>query len=176
MKPAERFYRNRRNNSGLAYKCKDCENARTKERCRSRSKEYNKVVAALEEVSYEKVCKACGRLLACSAFSKSSTNVDYLRNDCRCCASRYNRKRAYGLSDEILDGMLAVETCQMPGCCNQLDWTNGTHIDHCHKTGKVRAVLCQRCNTLLGHIEKNMHLISPMLGYINKHKGDNEAA
>ena len=26
-------------------------------------------------------------------------------------------------------------------------------IDHDHKTGKVRALLCHRCNTALGHIE-----------------------
>lgn len=28
------------------------------------------------------------------------------------------------------------------------------HIDHCHKTGKIRGVLCNNCNGLLGMVEK----------------------
>ena len=28
-------------------------------------------------------------------------------------------------------------------------------IDHCHKTGKVRAILCLPCNTAIGYIEKH---------------------
>lgn len=37
-------------------------------------------------------------------------------------------------------------------------------LDHCHKTGKCRGVLCRGCNAMLGHIENNMarHLLSNM--------------
>lgn len=30
----------------------------------------------------------------------------------------------------------------------------GGFIDHCHKTNKVRGILCAYCNTLLGRVEK----------------------
>jgi len=32
---------------------------------------------------------------------------------------------------------------------------NSGYIDHCHNTGKVRAILCHPCNTALGYIENN---------------------
>lgn len=30
---------------------------------------------------------------------------------------------------------------------------DGGFIDHCHTTGKVRGILCNRCNTVVGGLE-----------------------
>jgi len=76
----------------------------------------------------------------------------------------------------MLNEMLAVETCEMPGCGKKLNENSEKKIDHCHASGKVRAVLCDRCNRLLGRVEKNLHLIHSMLDYLAKHKETNEAA
>ena len=43
-------------------------------------------------------------------------------------------------------------------------------IDHCHETGKIRGLLCRRCNQLLGRLEQNMNLILEMLAYKDRHK------
>lgn len=41
-----------------------------------------------------------------------------------------------------------------------------THIDHCHKTGAVRGLLCPRCNMLVGCIETGANLVSRAEKYI----------
>ena len=40
--------------------------------------------------------------------------------------------------------------------------------NHCHKTKKVRGLLCNRCNTLLGLIEDNPVFIQNVTNYLNK--------
>ena len=44
------------------------------------------------------------------------------------------------------------------------------YIDHCHKTLKVRGLLCPRCNNLVGQLETNGHLIHKATEYIDEHK------
>jgi hypothetical protein len=39
-------------------------------------------------------------------------------------------------------------------------------IDHNHKTGKIRGLLCIKCNTLLGRIEGNLDLIPKFFEYL----------
>lgn len=43
-------------------------------------------------------------------------------------------------------------------------------VDHDHETGKVRELLCSKCNTLVGYLEKRKELIPKAYEYINKHK------
>ena len=49
------------------------------------------------------------------------------------------------------------------------DGVRSLAVDHDHKTGKVRSLLCNRCNTLLGRYENNRELFSKFEEYIKKH-------
>jgi len=40
------------------------------------------------------------------------------------------------------------------------------YIDHDHKTGKVRGILCPRDNTLLGLIQDNPEILKNVLKYL----------
>lgn len=42
-------------------------------------------------------------------------------------------------------------------------------VDHDHKTGKVRALLCSRCNILLGQANENVELLQKMASYLKEH-------
>jgi hypothetical protein len=42
----------------------------------------------------------------------------------------------------------------------------GLNIDHCHKTGRVRGLLCRNCNVALGLIKDNTELLKHAVTYL----------
>ena len=42
------------------------------------------------------------------------------------------------------------------------------HVDHNHITGKVRGLLCQRCNIVVGVLEKQQTILTKALFYLEK--------
>ena len=43
-------------------------------------------------------------------------------------------------------------------------------VDHCHKTGRVRGLLCSNCNTAIGLLNDDPDLITEAAIYLEKHK------
>jgi len=41
-------------------------------------------------------------------------------------------------------------------------------VDHCHKTGKVRGLLCDECNTSLGKLKENTTTLRNMIEYLER--------
>ena len=42
-------------------------------------------------------------------------------------------------------------------------------VDHDHKTGKIRGLLCHRCNTTFGQVKENIQILINMISYKLKH-------
>lgn len=56
------------------------------------------------------------------------------------------------------------EICGQPPVVNE-----NLSIDHCHKTGEFRGLLCSNCNNALGHLKDNPDLFIKAVKYINRH-------
>lgn len=41
-------------------------------------------------------------------------------------------------------------------------------VDHNHKTGKVRGLLCHSCNTALGLVKEDIEILKKMIKYIEE--------
>ncbi len=79
----------------------------------------------------------------------------------------------YGLTPEQFDSM---STAQGDACavCGApfADMKKRPHVDHCHKTGKVRALLCHRCNTAIGLARDCPDILRGLAAYLEHHRGE----
>lgn len=80
----------------------------------------------------------------------------------------HHLKTTYGLSLEDFDNLLKSQDykCKLCGM-STLDPSNerfrNLHVDHNHKTGRVRGLLCTFCNSKLGWFENRRDLINKYL-------------
>jgi len=42
-------------------------------------------------------------------------------------------------------------------------------VDHDHKTGKVRSLLCKSCNTMLGDAKDSTEILTKAIDYLKNH-------
>lgn len=77
-----------------------------------------------------------------------------------------HRKRLYGLTVEAFEQMVANQNGKCPICLKNLSDLK-IAVDHCHKTGKIRGVLCHRCNRGIGLFEDDSSQLSRAVSYLN---------
>ena len=49
---------------------------------------------------------------------------------------------------------------------NENELTKILNVDHCHKTGKVRGLLCSNCNRALGYFKDNINNLKGAIKYL----------
>lgn len=95
---------------------------------------------------------------------------------CKPCNSANNRLWRIGLTQEQYDQMVADQDglcaiCDEPPTADDNPRTSVLHIDHDHATGKVRQLLCWRCNCGLGNFADDIDRMAAALAYLVKHGG-----
>jgi hypothetical protein len=76
----------------------------------------------------------------------------------------------YGLTPDCYQQLLVAQG----GCCaicRRSDCPSGRKlaVDHCHKTGKVRGLLCTPCNTAIGKLNEDPAVILRAAEYVSSH-------
>jgi 5-methylcytosine-specific restriction endonuclease McrA len=84
---------------------------------------------------------------------------------------RYGLKKRYGLTLEMYAALSESQDhrcaiCRVPGLETK---SKKLHVDHSHQTGKVRGLLCAKCNVALGVLE-NTALVEKGQVYLEKFK------
>lgn len=78
------------------------------------------------------------------------------------------RKR-YSLTLEQYDAMLTAQDNSCAICCGPPRGRLRYHVDHNHQTGKVRGLLCWRCNAALGNLDESVDVLTRMIAYLTTH-------
>ena len=128
----------------------------------------------------EKTCTKCHITKDMSEFHLEKNQKDGHRTRCKSCIRVYSKsirikKRAYRLLTDF--GMTLTEyhdlyNTQDKRCaiCNTRasELPIRLAVDHNHKTGVVRGLLCDRCNRGMGFFQDNVTLLFKAIHYLNK--------
>lgn len=139
--------------------------AKTKAWCSvnaSRMAEYR--VANREKISSKRKAYVLANKDKFAAQSKKYKEANRREN------FQYHIDRQYGLSVEEYARMLNSQCFKCAACCVALLADRGTHIDHNHETGKVRAILCSKCNKALGLMQESPTKLRALADYIERFK------
>jgi hypothetical protein len=94
-------------------------------------------------------------------------------------SSKRDRLKKYGLTleDYYALGDRQGWVCEI--CREDIEKDGGETltracVDHCHATGKVRALLCHRCNIGIGCFREDIDLFKQAIRYVRRHNWDQE--
>lgn len=117
-----------------------------------------------------KYCRFCENYKKIEKFLEN--RKDYKINICNLCLRNARLKKIYGIGNEEYDKLLKKQKGKCALCRTKNP--GGPHkifvVDHNHKTGDVRGLLCNNCNTNIGGIEKRKIPITRLIKYLAKRK------
>jgi len=133
-----------------------------------------------------KTCKKCGAIKPRKAFSKRPDMEDGRSSWCRKCHAQASlrtrrkdpekywlgqascrRKRKYGLTEAVFQALLKAQKHQCKICLDSLTGFRNLHVDHCHRTDKVRGLLCAPCNKGLAFFKDSVRRLHAAIGYLS---------
>lgn len=77
----------------------------------------------------------------------------------------HRRPEKYGLSPAELRALLDQHS--VCAICRTAQWgRKGPAVDHDHATGRVRGILCQKCNVMLGNARDDPAILRAAVAYL----------
>lgn len=151
-KPVSEFYKHPTIRNGLRSQCKECVQAyRERPDVKQRTRDWFQ--------------KNKTRILATRKATRKTQGRRYRPS------SESRRRHAlqwkYGLTVEQYDSILEQQegTCAI---CRNAPKSKPLVVDHCHRTQKVRGLLCNKCNISLGGLGDNIEGIMRAVEYLER--------
>ncbi len=141
------------------------------------------------------LCYTCNVMKDITEFHKNNKMIKGRVNQCKKC--HYNRLqidradpnkrdrflyyyrsnsmfRRYGINVEQYEDLVNKQNnkcliCENEPVKNGVKQNQSLHIDHCHKTGKIRGLLCHLCNRAIGLFRERSDIIQKALIYLDEH-------
>jgi len=173
--------------------CKKCSYENQKKRLKS--PENIKKIEEKNKLTGNKSCITCNEIKDFSFYHKNPSMKKGISNECKKCSHKrlqearaktdykerfkvYNRrsclKSRYGIDDKDFDKMVKNQNnrcliCNEEPKKEKAFQTWNLHVDHCHKTGKVRGLLCHLCNRGIGLFRERHDLLLKAFEYVKSH-------
>jgi hypothetical protein len=153
------------------------------------SETIKKVLNAVAKLEYTvgkptiKKCNKCKIAQPYTNFYCLDIENDYFSSECKKCeykksqkyynenkhkiskkASNKHRMNKYGITEEQYNDILLSQNSLCGICKKPSDKT--LHVDHNHKTGEIRGLLCSGCNTGIGHFKEDIDSLTNAIKYL----------
>jgi hypothetical protein len=118
-------------------------------------------------------CKACSKKDALRRYEKDKEAWNIRSRNWKRAHKLRNKEYyliyAYGITLEDYNKMFE----EQQGCCaicgrHQSELKRALAVDHSHETGKVRGLLCGKCNHALGNVNDDISILLSMIEYLNE--------
>lgn len=78
-------------------------------------------------------------------------------------------KKKYKITEDDWNKMFEAQgkTCAI---CGEVNSVGHWATDHCHESGKIRGILCSKCNVGIGIFKDDVWLLQSAIKYLRKHK------
>lgn len=116
----------------------------------------------------EKYCSVCDKFKPLSKFPKWNNIISYRCKSCKSKASK-SRYLNHNLTEIEFNIMVNNQNNRCSICNSEFKSNRHTFIDHNHINGKVRELLCPKCNGILGYCNDNILILENAIKYIVKH-------
>lgn len=164
IKPFASFYRHRGNADGLSYTCKACSAAAQREYQINNREKRNAVCKRWKQANKEKMriyYNERGKLRRLDPKYKEARKLI-----CR----KYDLKKEYSITPEEVQALILRQgnkcaICRGDKPTHRRNWC----VDHDHETGKVRGLVCSKCNLGLGHFQDSITILYRAIEYLRLH-------
>lgn len=187
LKDETEFYRHSETKDGLNSKCKLCVSVYSREhyknnkekilRQRKRYAEQCKIANEKIILTGEKRCSRCGEIKSIKEFHLQNNKPSGLRSHCKRCRAETIQIKRYGITlkekEEMIlgqDGRCAICKDFLPKITPVGGGKANPQTDHDHKSGRIRGILCPRCNTGLGSFKDSCVLLQLAIGYLQRYQ------
>lgn len=165
IKSLDLFHRSEDRKDGRTSRCKSCSNTYKREHAKTNASKLNE---------YGRLWRSTNKKKS-SEYSKKwrSKNPEKVKEQDR----RHHLRTEYGLTPDQYDEMVSNQGGRCLVCLEIPMGKRGystLHVDHCHLTGRVRGLLCGRCNTALGSLRESEEITQNLVWYIQKHVKETE--
>jgi hypothetical protein len=130
-------------------------------------------------IELQKTCSKCGvKQDISNYYLVSKAKGIYPQNPCISCVKKYQKDRyqkiyeksiirKFDLNSQEYNKMLEDQEYSCKICNTHIDkLSKNLAVDHCHITGKVRGLLCSKCNTGIGMLKDDIKLLEKALQYL----------
>jgi hypothetical protein len=155
----------------LSFYCLECNRARSNEHYRRRRAAIGKQVRDYSWIPEGfRWRPSCERAVAWEDYTRSSLTASGFGGRCKAChnaaGSEYYFYRRYRHTKDQVADLRAAQGDRCAICGD----AHPQHLDHDHDTGKIRQMLCQRCNHGLGLFRDAPGLLHSAAFYVEGHR------